>query len=201
MRKLYLLLVLIVILLVSSCSAEESKDAENAADGLSFNYFKTYEIAGTNYDVYLPSEIELCLYYKNELGNISSQSSDWTVNFIYEATYHLDESREKQEVWSELYRKLLSDESILEEKCGFDVTLFDPYESTVLEYSLHNESKEEATYVIFNTYLPIRLVNNSTRKTSTVGIPIDMKLLLKIGNSVENPFEDGMMSWEDFLAI
>ena len=84
MRKLYLLLVFIVILLVSSCSAESPSDAENAADGLSFDYFTTYEIAGTNFDLYLPSEVELSLYYKNEFHLILLPSIwpepqiDWT---------------------------------------------------------------------------------------------------------------------------
>lgn len=201
MRKIYLLLAMLIMLLLASCSAEGPDYSEAPADGLAFDYFNSYEIDGTNYDVYLPNDIKSGIYYKYEMGSISSNSVDWTINFRYEAVYHVEESRESKEVWTRLYEHLLVCESDLEEICGFDVMLFDPYNSMEYEYRLHNEEKEEATYVIFNTYLPIRLVNNKTRKTSTIGIPVNMDLLLKVGDNVEDPFTGSMISWEDFLAI
>ena len=102
----------------------------------------------------------------------------------------------KQEIYN-----LLDSKDILDKKCEFDVMLFDPYSTVELEYVLHNDNEEEATYVIFCSYLPFRLVNKSTQKTSTVGIPVNVRVLLKVGDMVENPFNDEMMSWEDFLAI
>jgi hypothetical protein len=202
MKKYYLILVFIFILMiVSSCSAQDVGPADEAVDGLSFDYFATYEIDGTNYEVYLSNEISDSLYYTHVVSDISSKSAYWTVNFMYEAIYHVEDWREDKEIWKQLYNHLLSNQEYLEEKCGFDVLLFDPYESVELEYTLKNETKEEASYVIFNTYLPIRLVNENSGVRITVGIPVNMDLLLKIGDKVEDPFSDKMMSWEDFLAI
>ena len=201
MKKYYVILLLIIILITSSCSGCDSSPAEDAADGVSFDYFITYGIDETNYEIYLPNDIQSSLYYTNKVGNVYSKSFDWTVNFIYEATYHVDESNEDKEVWSKLFTALSDNEELLEEKCGFDVLLFEPYLTMELEYVLNNETKEEATYVIFNTYIPVRVVNTKTGGRYTVGIPVKMDVLLKIGDTVEDPFGDTMISWEDFLAI
>lgn len=201
MKKIYIFIVFVLIILVSSCNMKESTLSDDAVDGVAFDYFTTYEIDGKNYDVYIPIDVNKTLYYTNKIGNIKSSSKDWTVNFMYEPVYHGDESLETKEVWNELYNNLLASKALLDEECGFEVMLFDPYSSVELEYSLHNNSGEEASYVIFYTYLPIRLVNKKTQKTTTVGIPVNVDVLLKIGNMVENPFNDEMMSLEDFLAI
>lgn len=202
MKKNYLIFVFIFILMiVSSCSADEVGPADEAVDGLSFDYFATYEIDGTNYEVYLSNEILDSLYYTHVVSDISSRSVDWTVNFMFEATYHVEQWQEDKEIWKQLYNHLQSNQEYLEEKCGFEILLFDPYETVELEYTLKNETKEEASYVIFNTYIPIRLENEQTGTRITVGIPVNMELLLKIGDKVEDPFSDKMINWEDFLAI
>lgn len=201
MKKCLMFIVFVLIILVSSCSMHESTLSDDAVDGVAFDYFTTYEIDDKNYDVFLPIEINKTLYYSNKIGNIKSSSKEWTINFMHEAVYHGDESLETKEVWNQLYTNLLASKDVLSEKCGFEVMLFDPYTSVELEYVLHNDSGEEASYVMFYTYLPIRLVNKSTKKTTTVGIPVNVDVLLKIGDMVENPFNDEMMSWEDFLAI
>ena len=201
MKKYYIFIIFMLVLLVSSCSSGNESAADEAVDGIAFDYFVTYEIEGINYDIYFPTDVDSSLYYTNKLGKIYSSSNEWTVNFIYEAEYHLDESKETKEVWIQFYEKISESKDILNQKCKFDVMLFDPYSSVELEYVLHNNTVQESTYVVFVTYLPIRLVNNFTRRTSTIGIPVKLDVLLKIGDMVENPFNDEMMSWEDFLAI
>ncbi len=201
MKKFYIIIVFIFILLVSSCSMSGNEEADGAADGVAFDYFQTYKINDTSYDIYLPFDVASSLYCTHKLGTVNSKSQEWTINFIYEPIYHVDESRETKDVWNGLYNVLFNSKDLLEEKCVFDVMLFDPYSSVELEYILHNDTNQEAAYVIFNTYLPIRLVNKSTRAKLTVGIPVDVDVLLKIDDMVEDPFNDKMISWEDFLAI
>jgi hypothetical protein len=116
---------------------------------------------------------------------VKSASAEWIVNFMYEPTYHVDENAESKEVWNGLYAKLLESEAVLEEKCNFDVMIFDPYASVELEFVLNNQNSEESTYVTFVTYLPIKVFNKTTRRTLTVGIPVNIDVLLKAGVMVK----------------
>ena len=70
-----------------------------------------------------------------------------------------------------------------------------------MEFELNNNSEKEAEYVIFYTFVPIRIYNTNTRERYTVGIPLYVDVLLKIDNMVTDPFTSEMISWEDFLAI
>lgn len=204
MKKLFILLIFTFVIVVSSCSAPDKNNeaAEDAIDGLSFEYFNSYTISDIEYAVFFPANVGKAIYYQYELGDVKSTSANWIVNFIYSVDYHVDGRYETEEVWNSLYSVLVDNEKLVEEKCGFDVTLYPPSSLGVeLEYVLVNERKEEASYVVFSTFLPIRLLNKSRNKTTTIGVPIKLDLLLKIDNQVQNPFKDEMMLWEDFLAI
>ena len=185
MKKLYLFIILLLITIVTSCNMQGGDMANDAADGQPFDYFTTYEINEINYDIYLPYDIESAIYYTHEVSNVKSSSDEWIVNFVYEPVYHVDKGVENEDVLNKLYEKLLESKSILDERCNFDVMLFDPYESVELEFVLRNQNNEESTYVKFITYLPIRMYNQTTRKALTVGIPVNVDVLLKVAVMVK----------------
>ena len=99
MKKYYIVIILLIFIsFVASCSMGGDNDmANDSADGEVFDYFATYEINETNYDIYLPSNIESALYYTHEVSNIKSASTEWVVNFMYEPVYHVNESAESKE--------------------------------------------------------------------------------------------------------
>ena len=185
MRKCYLFVIVMLLTLISSCSAEGDNMANDAGNGEAYDYFATYEINEINYDIFLPYNVESALYYDHEVSNIKSDSDEWIVNFVYEPIYHVNEGAEDKEVWSKLYEKLLESKDVLDEKCNFEVMLFDPYESVELEFVLNNQENTESTYVKFITYLPIQMYNQSTRRTLTVGVPVNVDVLLKVGVMVK----------------
>ena len=185
MKKYYILIILVLISLVTSCNMRGDGMANDAADGQPFDYFTTYEINEINYDIYLPYNIEDAIYYTHEVSNVKSSSDEWIVNFVYEPIYHIEGGSESEEVFNKLYEKLLESKSVLDEKCNFEVMLFDPYESVELEFVLKNQNNKESTYVKFITYLPIKMYNQATRKTLTVGIPVNVDVLLKVAVMVK----------------
>ena len=202
MKKLYIFLVFIFIVFVSSCSAMKNEAMDEATDGVSFKPYTSYIINDIEYSIYLPLEFSDAIYYEHELGDVTSMSTDWSINFIYDVNYHVDHEKEDRSVWVSLYENLLTSKSVIEEWCWFVVVLFDPYSDVELEYILHNETNKEASYVVFYTFLPVRLVNNYTKNRYTIGIPINVDVLLKIDDKIENPFDKNeMILWEDFLAI
>ena len=185
MRKYYILIILLIISLITSCSSQNGDMADDAAGGQPFDLFATYEINETNYDIYLPYNIESVIYYTHEVSNVKSSSDEWVVNFVYEPAYHVDKGVEDEEVLYKLYEKLFESKSVLEEKCNFEVMLFDPYESVELEFVLNNQNNEETTYVKVITYLPIKMYNQTTHKTVTVGVPVNVDVLLKVAVKVK----------------
>ena len=184
MRRFYLILLILFVLMFASCAAPDNGMAEDAADGVSFDYFTTYVINDIEYEVYIPNKFEDAIYYDHKLGDITSSSSEWTINFMYEPIYHVNDRLESKEVWNSLYTNLENNKEVLDEKAGFTVKLFAPYEAVEVEYVLHNEVKQEARYVIFYTYLPIRLLNKSRGRTITIGVPINLDVLLKVDDLV-----------------
>lgn len=205
MRKIYIIIVFIFILFISSCASSGGNNVNNdsAVDGTSFDYYESYTINQVEYQIYIPSDVKDVIYYQYKVGEVKSSSSEWRVNFIYNVIYHVDATKEDKTVWDSLYLKL-SDVEVkteLSELCGFDVSILPPDAEVETEFVLRNENKEEASYVTLYYYLPLRLVNTKTRYTQTIGVPIKVDLLLKVNEQVESPFEDKMILWEDFLAI
>lgn len=184
MKRFCLILLILFVFMIASCGAPGNGMAEDAADGVSFDYFATYVINDVEYEVYIPNKFEDAIYYDHKLGDITSSSSEWTINFMYEPIYHVNDRVESKEVWKSLYTNLENNKEVLEEKAGFTVKLFAPYEEVEVEYVLHNEVKQEARYVIFYTYLPVRLLNKSRGRTITIGVPINLDVLLKVDDLV-----------------
>ena len=202
MKKIFVLLIFLLLFLITSCSNDDMNgEMDDAANGVSFDYFNGYEVEGVTYEIYLPNDFNNAFYYGHKLGNVKSDSAEWKINFIYDVNYHVDEEKENKEVWNGLYLLLFESKNTLDEKCDFDVEIFDPNANIEMEFELINNSEKEAEYVIFYTFLPIRIYNTNTRETYTVGIPLYVDVLLKIDNMVTNPFTSEMISWEDFLAI
>ena len=85
MKKYLVVIFIFIIVIISSCSAADSYPAEDSVDGMSFDYFVTYEIDGTNYEVYLPicsgfilpGGSDINPYYYNEINEGKSN-----INFI-----------------------------------------------------------------------------------------------------------------------
>ena len=202
MKKIFVFIIFVLLLVITSCSdANMNDEMDNASDGMSFDYFKEYEVEGVKYEIYLPSDFAEAFYYDYKLGDVKSDSVEWKVNFIYDVNYHVEEEKENNEVWNALYSLLLESKKLLDEKCEFDVGIFEPYSDIEMEFELINNSEKEAEYVIFYIFLPIRIYNSNTRERYTVGIPLCVDVLLKIGDNVTNPFTNEMILWEDFLAI
>ena len=103
---------------------------------------------------------------------------------MYEPIYHVNDRLESKEVWNSLYTNLENNKEVLDEKAGFTVKLFAPYEAVEVEYVLHNEVKQEARYAILYTYLPVRLLNKSRGRTITIGVPINLEVFLKVDDLV-----------------
>lgn len=196
MKRLYLILILLIMFIVSCASVDD-----NILDGNSFDYYNSYEITGIEYDIYLPSNANDVIYYMYEESKTTTDKATWTINYIYEGKYHVEEENESEETWISLYNSLSQSKDKLNELCGFDVELINPYDSLEREFTLENTTKDVISYVSVETYLPIKLHNKNINKYYLIGIPVNTKFLIKVKDSVQSPITLEFIKWEDFLAI
>lgn len=196
MKRLYLILILLIMFIVSCASVDD-----HILDGNSFDYYNSYEITGIEYDIYLPSNANDVIYYMYEESKTTTDKATWTINYIYEGKYHVEEENESEETWISLYNSLSQSKDKLNELCGFDVELINPYDSLEREFTLENTTKDVISYVSVETYLPIKLHNKNINKYYLIGIPVNTKFLIKVKDSVQSPITLEFIKWEDFLAI
>jgi hypothetical protein len=197
MKKLSIVLILIIVLILSSCASV----GNDVIDGNAYDYYETYEVENNIYDIYLPQAPEDVIYYSYEVSKTKTDKSTWTINYIYSGKYHVDEERESQEIWISLYNTLASSKDKLEELCCFEIELYNPYDTFEREITLVNNTKNIISYVVVDIYLPIKIHNKSSNEYYIVGVPVNNKFLIKTDTHVQSPKTLEFILWEDFLAI
>jgi hypothetical protein len=195
MKRLWLILIILVMLIVSC-----SNPNQDIIDGSSFDYYKSFEVENKQYDVYLPSNPNDVTYYTYEVSKATTDKSTWTINYIYQGKYHVEEDKEERETWIELYNCLSESKDKLSELCGFEVELYNPYDVVEREFTLENTTKEIISYVSVDTYMSIK-VRNDNGKYYVIGVPVNTKFLVKTKDLVQSPITLEFVKWEDFLAI
>lgn len=197
MKKAYLFIIFILMLIVTSCSSVD----KDVIDGSPFDYYKTYNVNNIDYDIYLPTMVDDVIYYSYETSKTTTDKTTWTINYIYEGKYHVEEESEDKETWISLYNTLVESKDKLEELCGFDVELYGPYDSVEREITLVNSTNGEISYVSLDTYLPIKLHNKNNDEYYIVGVPVLKQFLIKTNTHIQSPKTLELILWEDFLAI
>jgi hypothetical protein len=195
MKRLWLILILLMLMV--SCANVDN----DIIDGNAYDYYRSYEVEGNQYDIYLPSYPNDVIYHIYEVSKTTTNKSTWTINYIYEGKYHVEEEKEDSETWISLYNSLSESKDKLNELCGFEVELFNPYDSFEREFTLENTLKEIISYVSVDTYLPIKLHNKDYNEYYIVGIPVKTQFLVKTKDSIQSPITLEFVKWEDFLAI
>jgi hypothetical protein len=185
------------MVIVTSCSSVN----KDILDGSPFDYYKTYNVNDTDYDIYLPSNVHDVMYYTYEISKTTTDKATWTINYIYEGKYHVEEENEDNKTWISLYNTLVESKDKLDELCGFNAELYGPYDSIEREITLVNNTNGEISYVSVDTYLPIKLHNKDIDEYYIVGIPVLKKFLIKTDTHVQSPKTLELILWEDFLAI
>ena len=69
------------------------------------------------------------------------------------------------------------------------------------EETLINDLKGEISFMYYDQFLPIKLVNLDEKYSYNLSIPINRKHLLMSESSIQNPFDDGYISLTEFYNI
>lgn len=203
MRKLYCLLLIIVVLFISSCGgAPVTNGAHPSIDGTTFNYFTSFSYENIEYQISFPINNNESSFYLYEETKYKTTMKTWVINYYYDSEYYYDEYfNENEEVLVSLYEALLANKSEIDTLIGFEIDLHHPIIESEEEVALNNIFEDEIVCVFVDKYLPIRLKNSYKNYSYTISIPIKRLYLAKSNNMIESPINGEIISWEDFLAI
>lgn len=196
MRKIKILLLIILFTILTSCGAY---DNEPGMEGVSYDYYETCIVDGVEYLIYLPTLPEDAIYYVYEEGNDYTDKSSWTINYIYEAKYQIDDDTLSDDVLDSLYTSLIESKSELKLYLGSEVNLVNPHLKEEREVTISNENKEVISYVVLQKYLSVRVRVNNSGRYYNIGIPLEELYLKRTEETVYSPIKNEMILWKDFL--
>lgn len=196
MKRLWLILI-VLLMFVVSCGVVD----DDVIDGNSFDYYQSYQVDNCVYEIYLPTYPNDLIYYQYDVSKTTSDKITWTINYIYEGKYHVKEEYEDKQTWINLYNSLSEGKEKLDELCGCEVELFNPYEVVEREFTLENPTKESISYVCVDMYLPIKLYNQDIDEYYIVGIPVKTMFLIMANDLVQSPITNEFITWDEFLSI
>lgn len=203
MKKLSLILLMVMLLFIASCGGMEASYAGNPnLDGVTFDYFSSFTYKNSEYQISFPTNVENAEFYVYEETNYKTEVENWTINYYYDAKYLYDQYfNEDQELISILYDNLLVNLEVIETKLGHQIETYSLDEEMEIEVTLENVFDSQVTCVIVDKYIPIRLRNTFKNYSYTISIPVKRYHVVKNDGNVVNPFNNTIISWEDFLAI
>lgn len=203
MKKLYKLLLLVMLIFIVSCGGVSSSNAGHPnIDGTTFDYLAGFVYNNIEYNISFPNNGDASAFYQYEETCYKTKVKNWTINYYYEANYIYDQYfNENEEIYNCIYETLMLNIEEIEEKLGYKVETYSLNSLNEVEVTLNNVFDSEINCVIMDKYIPIRLRNTFKNYSYTISIPVKRYHIVKSDNLVVNPFNNEIISWEDFLAI
>lgn len=194
------ILLLSLIFAISSCGNVYEDNKLPHLDGTIFENLATLEVDGVNYSISLPKNDETFYLYKS--SEYTTTSKTWTINYSYEIKYILDDALPYQEnLFNEIYNSLNQNISKINELVSDSITLYKYNELITFEETLINDLKGEISFMYYDQFLPIKLVNLDEKYSYNLSIPINRKHLIFNDTIIKNPYEDGYINLIDFYNL
>ena len=200
--KIKLSLILLSLLMVSSCGAG---DMYNEAylphlDGSTFEEVYSFTYNDKEYSISLPTKDESYYLYKN--SHYTSSCSSWTVNYSLKLEYIYDNNFDGDiKLFDYVYEGLCNQNAVINELLNGQIIVYRNNQTIDIEETLTNSFDEEVSFMYYDQFLPIKLVNLDEQYSYNISIPIDRLHLLMNESSIQNPFDDGYISLTDFYNL
>ena len=174
------------------------KDTNYFIDGIAFDYVNTFYLEDEKYDLYMPNNISESLFYLYSESGIKSNCETLTINYSFNNQYIFKNdltSLQKER----LYEILNYSKKTIDNATNFISTIYKFDEFVTEETTLTNESKEEISFVILTTYLPLKFKKDN--RMYVISVPLKNQYLLLKNDSIYNPFTLELISYENFKKL
>ena len=175
-KKIFKLLIVSLLFIISSCKGVYDENNMPHLDGVVFEHLSSFTCNGVNYSISLPKEDESFYLYKH--SNYNSSSKVWTLNYDYKIQFILDDYLQYNEVlFNEIYSHLNDNISAINELLNDSVVLYEYNELVTFEETLINDLNGEVSFMYYDKFLPIKMVNLDEQYSYNISIPIDVTLV------------------------
>lgn len=191
---------LVLMLLVSSSCDMYSSSTLPHLDGVQFNQLTKFTYNNTTYSISIPSTDESFYLYKQ--SDRYTECKSWTLNYSFDVYYiPNDELTVDTELFNAIHSKLNSNIDSINNLLGFETTLYKHGEKIEIEDTLDNKFNSKVSFMYFDKFLPIRLTNEDNRYSYTISLPVSRQHLLMDETNIENPFDEGIITLQDFYSL
>lgn len=201
MNKKNLIIIFFLFALVA-CGSNNAgaieKDTNYFIDGIAFDYVNTFYIEDEEYDFYIPNSINESLFYLYSESGIKSNCETLTINYSFNNQYIFKNdltSLQKER----LYEILNYSKETIDNATNFISTIYKFDEFVTEEAILTNKSKEEISFVILTTYLPLKFKKDN--RMYVISVPLKNQYLLLKNDLIYNPFTLELISYESFKTL
>lgn len=201
MNKKNLIIIFFLFALVA-CGSNNAgaieKDTNYFIDGIVFDYVNTFYIEDEEYDFYIPNSINESLFYLYSESGIKSNCETLTINYSFNNQYIFKNdltSLQKER----LYEVLNYSKETIDNATNFISTIYKFDEFVTEEAILTNKSKEEISFVILTTYLPLKFKKDN--RMYVISVPLKNQYLLLKNDLIYNPFTLELISYESFKTL
>lgn len=207
MRKIFMIIMFLLMLLVSSCAAAPggNMDYEPEVDlspGGSkeevdeYYSFHVFNMNNTQYRMLLPEDSKAAIRYYYTVRSEVTTLSDPKINMVYKVEY----IKSSDISFDSMFYTLLAEVLPLIQKEIPNATInIDGFKEEV-EFRLSNPDNVEIRAVLIEYYYPIKLVETNTSKMIMVYIPIYKDMLVKKANSIQTIDKSEFISLEEFYS-
>ena len=199
MKKKNIIIICLLFILASCGNSSAIDGKENYfIDGIAFDYVNSFYLEDEKYDFYMPNNISESLFYLYDEGDIKSNCETLTINysFINQYIFRNDLTSLQKE---RLYEILNYSKETIDSATNFISTIYRFDEFVTEEATLINESKEEISFVILTTYLPLKFKKDN--RMYVISVPLKNQYLLLKNDSIYNPFTLELTSYENFKNL
>lgn len=196
------IIIICLLLILASCGKNNANVIDGEVnyfiDGIAFDYVNTFYLEDEKYDFYMPNNISESLFYLYEEGDIKSNCETITINYSFNNQYIFNNdltSLQKER----LYEILNYSKGRIDSATNFISTIYKFDEFVTEEVTLTNESKEEISFVILTTYLPLKFKKDN--KMYIISVPLKNQYLTLKNDLIYNPFTLELTNYDSFKNL
>ncbi len=174
------------------------KDTNYFIDGIAFDYVNTFYLEDEKYDLYMPNNISESLFYLYSESGIKSNCETLTINYSFNNQYIFRNdltSLQKERI----YEILNYSKETIDNATNFISTIYKFDERVTEETTLTNESKEEISFIILTTYLPLKFKKDNMMYV--VSVPLKNQYLPLKNGLIYNPFTLELTNYDSFKNL
>lgn len=201
-KKLKFTLAFLTILMSTSCGADPLGNNELPhLDGTEFQQITTFTYQDNEYALAIPKVDETYYLYKE--SGFKTSCSVWTINYEITTYYLFDKDlSEDEDLFNQIHTSLTENIDKINKMLDNPISSLYKYNETiVVEDRLNNIIGGEVSFMYYDHFLPVRLLDTQAMHSYNISIPINRSHLLMNNDSIISPLDGSIISKTYFYNL